>query len=191
MRCVICGVTLWALGCAGSGSGLNEGPRPVGSTGTVTSAYSSGNSGGGVSHPLYSSSDLGIEITLPVPVDSAYTAMERGYFNLGIDLKTRDDASHTIGNKKLIVMRQMLGHRASDLFDCGLDPTIGVQRADRYRLTVSVISTLSAAGPGRTVVTTKAYAEAEDLATSATPVYCSSTGLMERTLVQAAGLQPS
>jgi hypothetical protein len=190
MRFVMCLSTIALAACASTGATTNDGLRQVGQTETVTSSYSTGQAGG-TSHTLYTTSDLGVETVVHGALDTAYRAMTRGYLSLGVDTKTRDDAAHVVGNKHLVAMHSMLGHPLSAFFNCGIDPTTGVMRADKYRLTISVVSTLGPAPQGATLVTTKAWAQAEDLATSASSVYCSSTGLIERSLVQASGLQPS
>jgi hypothetical protein len=192
MRFVMCLSTISLAACASSGATTNDGLRQVGQTETATSAFNAGtNQAGGTSHVLYTTSDLGVETVVRGAVDTAYRAITRGYLSLGVDTKTMDDAAHVVGNKHLVAMHSMLGRPLSTFFNCGIDPTTGVMRADRYRLTISVVSTLGPGPQGATLVTTKAWAQAEDLATSASSVYCSSTGLIERSLVQASGLQAS
>jgi len=196
MRFVVCATAAMALGCAsGGGSAPEGGVRDIGTV-QIPGGAGSKDSRGGASGAgagtmtLYTSADVGMMTTVPAPVDAAYSALTKGYLSLGIDLATRDPGAHVIGNRHIVVMHEMFGHRLSAFFECGIDPVMGTQRADTYRLTYSVVSTLSSADAGQSRVTTLVTAQAADLATSASTVYCSSTGLMERTLLKASGFQP-
>lgn len=140
---------------------------------------------------VYTNADVGNQTVVSAPLDSAYAALNAAYQSLGVDIKTSDPAQHMLGNRHIVAMRTFLGSHLSTFFDCGNDATIGTPRADSYQLSISVVSTLSAKDAQNTRVTTLATAMAIDLATSATPVYCPSTGKLERSLLRAAGFQPN
>jgi hypothetical protein len=138
---------------------------------------------------MYGNADLGDQTVVPASLDSAYAAIVLAYRSLGVDIKTSDPSEHLLGNRHIVVMRTWLGSRLSTFFNCGNDPAIGTPRADTYQLIISVVSTLSAKDAQNTRVTTLATAQANDLATSASAVYCPSTGKIERSLLKAAGFQ--
>lgn len=139
---------------------------------------------------MYGSAETGEAAQLGAPIDSAYAGILMAYRSLGIDIKTSDPAQHVLGNRHLVVMRRFLGSPLSTFFSCGNDPALGTPRADSYQMIISVVSTLVAKDANNTTVTTLATAQANDLATSASSVYCSSTGKLERSLLKAAGFQP-
>jgi hypothetical protein len=182
MRFVVC---LTALGIAACATGS---PPPEGGDRLVAAMPGAGYKGEALL--LHSSSELGVLDAVPGPIDSVFGQMAAAYLSLGLDVKTRDPVEHVIGNKQLTVMGTIFHRRLSAFFNCGIDPTVGVPRADKYRVTFSVTSTLTRADdPGKTRITTLVSAIASDLYTSATPVECESTGALERALVHAAGYQ--
>lgn len=186
MRYVVCAMmALGVLGCATGGG------APAGGLRDVAETEPGANNGRGGQHVIYSSADLGEEADVPASLDTAYAAMAMAYQSLGAEIKTSDPSQHLIGNRHIVVMRTWLGSRLSTFFSCGNDPAIGTPRADSYQLIISVVSTLSAKDAQNTRVTTLATAQANDLGTSASAVYCPSTGKIERSLLKAAGFQQS
>jgi hypothetical protein len=178
-------MALAAMGCASRGGGAPEGGiRDVVET-------PRGNGRQGEPRIMYGDADLGDQTIVPAPLDTAYAAITAAYRNLGLDIKTSDPSEHMLGNKHIVVMRTWLGSRLSTFFNCGNDPAIGSARADSYQLIISVISTLSVKDAADTRVTTLVSAQANDLATSASAVYCPSTGKLERSILRAAGFRPS
>lgn len=184
MRFVVCAVALGVSGCASGGGAPAGGLRDVAET--TPNGNSNHREG---SHILYGNADLGEESIVPAPLDTAYAALTAAYQSLGVDIKTNDPSQHVFGNRHIVVMRTWLGSRLSTFFSCGNDPAIGAPRADSYQLIISVVSTLTAKDAQNTRVTTLASATATDLATSASAVYCASTGKIERSLLKAAGFQ--
>lgn len=185
-RSVVCAVAamVWGLvGCASGGQAPEGGVRDVAQTLPSESSSREG------SHIIYGNADVGEESFVPVPLDTAYDAMTMAYKSLGVDIMTSDPAQHVLGNRHIVVMRTWLGSRLSTFFNCGNDPAIGTPRADSYQLIISVVSTLSPKDGQNTRVTTLASATATDLATSASAVYCPSTGKIERSLLKAAGFE--
>jgi hypothetical protein len=186
MRFVVCAMALGALGCATGGATPEGGSRSVAET-----QFSGTNREGRDAHTLISNADLGSQNIVAAPVDTAYAAIATAYRSLGVDIKTSDPSQHMLGNRHIVMMHSWLGSRLSTFFNCGYDPALGTPRADSYQMIISVVSTLSAKDAQNTRVTTLATAQANDLATSASSVYCSSTGKIERSLLKAAGLDQS
>ncbi len=185
MRFVMSALALVAVGCASGGATPEGGNRDVAE---VSAGGANGREG---SHIVYSDADLGTEMSVPAPLDSAEAALRAAYQSLGVEIKTSDPAQHMFGNRHIVVMRTWIGSRLSTFFNCGNDPALGTPRADSYQLIISVVSTLSVKDAQDTRVTTLATAQANDLATSASPVYCPSTGKVERALLRTAGFQPN
>jgi len=186
MRFVVWAMALGAMGCATGGGTPEGGLRDV----AETTPNGNSNSREGA-HIIYGGADLGEQSIVPAPLDTAYAAITMAYQSLGLAIKTSDPSQHMLGNRHIVVMRTWLGSRLSTFFNCGNDPAIGSPRADSYQLIISVISTLSVKDAADTRVTTLVSAQANDLATSASAVYCPSTGKLERSIIRAAGFQPS
>ena len=137
------------------------------------------------------SSDLGMLTNVPVPIDSAYAALTKAYASLGLPITTKDPVAHTVGNGRVVVLHKMMGRNLSAYLSCGIDPVMGRQRADTYQVIFSMVSTLMKNDSGSTRIVTLVTGQATDLATSASSVYCSSTGVLEGALLQAAGYPSS
>lgn len=177
-------MALGLVGCASGGNTTPEGGiRDVAET---TPGPSDAREG---PHIMYTNSDLPNDAVVPSSLDSAYAALQIAYRSLGMEIKTSDPAQHMLGNRHIVVMRTFLGSPLSTFFSCGMDPAVGRPRADTYQLVISVVSTLTAKDAGDTRVSTLASAQANDIATSASSVYCPSTGKLERSLLRAAGFQ--
>ena len=199
MRYLVC---LGAIGLVGCATGAPEGgPRDNGAMPTMSGLNNgrgvggssvnqpTGNSAGRVS--AFTSSDLGMLTTVPVPLDSAYNALAKAYATLGLPVTTNDPAEHTVGNRHVVVLHKMMGRKLSAYFSCGIDAVMGWQRADSYKVSFSMVSTLSKNDAGSTRVVTLVTGTASDIATTASDVYCSSTGVLETALLNAAGYQPN
>ena len=189
----MCAAALVAVGCH---TGTPEGgPRDNGAFPTSSGlskmgeALPHGNSTGRVS--AFTTSDLGMLTTVPVPLDSAYSALTKAYATLGLPVTTNDPAEHTVGNRHVVVLHKMMGRNLSAFFSCGIDAVMGRQRADTYKVSFSMVSTLTKNDAGSTRVITLVTGMASDIATSASDVYCSSTGVLETALLNAAGYQPN
>jgi hypothetical protein len=155
----------------------------------VAETGNGGTGGRDGAHIAYATADLGEQAVVSAPIDSAYASLVVAYQSLGVDIKTSDPAQHVLGNRHIVVMHSWLGSRLSAFFSCGNDPAIGTPRADSYRMTISVVSTLSAKDAKNTTITTLASAQGNDLGTSASAIYCPSTGKLERSILKAAGFQ--
>lgn len=185
MRIAMWLIALAALGCASGGSA-----PPEGGIRDVEESTAGGNGREGP-HIVYGDADVGDQEVVPVSIDSAYNAITNAYRSLGLEIKVVDPGTHMVGNRHIVVMRTLMGSRLSTYFNCGNDPAIGTPRADSYQLIFSVVSTLSSTGPNSTRVVTLVKGQANDLATSASSVYCPSSGKLERTILRAAGFQAS
>lgn len=128
--------------------------------------------------------------TVSGPTDTVFKAPENqvqravlaAYRQLGIPAGM-DPSRRQIGNGSLDLMHEHQGKRLSQFFNCGQD--VNGVKADNYRLTVSIVSTIRPGGEG-TLVTTDVHAQARDVAgTSTSPITCGTTGRLEQMLHEA------
>ena len=137
---------------------------------------------------LRTTPDYSIRDAIPKPVDEAFAAMLLAYQKLGIQTTTNDVDGHSVGNMSVTALRQFHGQDLSRYFECGRD-AFNTPRADRYRITFSVVSTLAADGPGVTKVETLVTARGNDPSGNGNDVYCSTTGHLEALLIETAKQQ--
>ncbi len=131
--------------------------------------------------------DYAIDGALPKPVDEAFAAMLLAYQKLGIEATTNDPSGHNVGNMQVQAVHRFNGEDLSRYFECGRD-ALQTPRADRYRITFAVVSTLTADGPTATKISTLVTARGTDPG-GGTDVYCSTTGHLENEIVKTAKQQ--
>jgi len=136
---------------------------------------------------LRTTPDYAIQGAIPKPVDEAYAAMLLAYQKLGITTTANDPDNRRVGNLAVTVVHRLNGEDLSRYFECGRD-ALGTPRADRYRITFSVMSTVAADGPTAANVQTMVTAHGTDPG-GGSDVYCSTTGHLELELVKAAKLE--
>jgi hypothetical protein len=137
---------------------------------------------------LRTTPDYAIKGRVARPADEAFAGMLLAYQKLGIEATTNDPAGHTIGNASVTVLRRWNGEDLSRFFECGRD-AFQTPRADRYRITFSVATTLAAEGTTDTKVQTLVTARGTDPGGNGGDAYCSSTGHLEGLLVKMANQQ--
>lgn len=130
--------------------------------------------------PDYAQTDYVVE-----PVDEAYANLLLAYQKLGIEATTNDPVGHHVGNTSVALLHQFNHQSLSSFFECGRDG-FGTPRADRYRIVVSVVSSLAADGANGTKVETMVTARGIDSGGTGTDVYCSTTGHLEALLIKMA-----
>lgn len=119
------------------------------------------------------------QITVAVPVDTAFSLITAAYQKLGIEVKTFDPVTRRVGNSNFILRREFAGKPMSSFLNCGNDLTGPF--ADRARIFLSLVSTVEAKSGGA-VINTVLEATAQDIATSSDRKYCGTTGLFESEL---------
>jgi hypothetical protein len=134
---------------------------------------------------IRTNADRAIEGDIALPVDEAFAAMLLAYQKLGITATTNDPDTHRVGNMTVSVVHRFNGQDLSKYFECGRD-AFGTPRADRYRITFSVVSRLAAEGTADTQVETLITARGTDPGGQGSDLYCSSSGRLELELVAAA-----
>jgi hypothetical protein len=115
--------------------------------------------------------------TVPAPVDSVWPALPRVYEMLGIAEAGADPARKVFGALEFRP-RRIEDKRLSTYIDCGMGVT-AVPKADAYQVTMSVLTQLTPADGGGTVVATLVEATGKPRGVSGNPVYCQSNGVLE------------
>jgi hypothetical protein len=113
---------------------------------------------------------------VPAPPAKVFTALNSVYGDLGIDVKLSDPTSGQIGNRNFVKTHRLAGEPISSYVDCGL--TVTGLAADNYRVTMSLVSQVTARDGGSNVETWLT-AGARDLATSTGDISCVSKGTLE------------
>jgi hypothetical protein len=110
-----------------------------------------------------------------------FAALASAYSDLGIEVKLSDPTNGQIGNRNFSKIHSLAGEPISKFLDCGM--ILMGQAADNYRITMSVVSQVTARG-AETNLETWLTASARDLGTSTASVSCSSTGALETRINQ-------
>lgn len=137
---------------------------------------------------LRTTPDYAIKGAMPLAIDETFAAMWLAYQKLGIEATTNDPVGHNLGNTSMTVLHRFNNEDLSRFFECGRDG-FGTPRADRYRVTFAVVTSLRADGPGATRVETLVTARGSDPGGDGQDVYCSTTGHLEALLLKTAKQQ--
>jgi hypothetical protein len=120
-----------------------------------------------------------------VPATRVWLALEAAYKSLEIEVTTQDIPSHTIGNRDFWKMRTLGSTRLSRFVDCGSGPS--GNKADSYRIYLSVLSVVTTQPNGRTKVETQVVPTGVDVYGGAVDrLPCGSTGELERQIAEGA-----
>ena len=124
---------------------------------------------------------------IPFSAEQVWQVLSAAYADIGIEVKSSDPATRTLGNVNFHPRGAINGRRVSEYLDCG-NSNLGAPIADVYSVRMSIQSSVVPAGTGSTVQT-RITAFARDMnGSSSTPVHCNSRGRLESYL-QAALLQ--
>jgi hypothetical protein len=196
MRLIACLSALGLLACATGSNGnapqpavQNLGDQPTGNGHAVALG---GNNPNGMVHSamptaIYTAPDRGVVKSVSTPIDKAYTDIMSGYVGIGVQILSSDPKGYVVGNKRVVVTSTLNGQALSKFFNCGYAAS-GFPRADSYRVTFSMLTSLYKVDSASTEITTLVTGAGEDPGTGAT-TSCHSTGVLERTLLRAAGYQ--
>lgn len=122
-----------------------------------------------------------VNTTIGSPLNAAWRAMPAVYQSLKIPLTTVDQASHTIGNEGMKVLKKLGDVSLSKYIDCG-NSQIG-PNAESYDVHLSIVSQLTANANGTTKLTTNLVASARPLAYAQEYSHCSSKGVLEAKII--------
>jgi hypothetical protein len=118
-------------------------------------------------------------ITVKGSSEAVLEALRSAYKDLGIDVELWDPPHGQVGNRSFTKMYRLAGDRMSHFVGCGI--TEMGQAADAFRITMSVVSDVTAAGDGWQI-DTRLDAHADDLASSKGRIACQSKGTLEEKL---------
>jgi hypothetical protein len=119
--------------------------------------------------------------TLAFPLDRTWAALRLVFDSLQIPVATMDAASHIIGNPEMKLRRRLGDVSLSQYINCG--NTQGAPSAETYDIRMSVLTQAVSQSPGSTSVLTMVEARGKPITMSGEYTLCSSTGLLERRLV--------
>jgi hypothetical protein len=123
-----------------------------------------------------------VERRIDAPVDRAWKLLPTVFDSLGIPVEHSDSRTHSLGNRAVRVRRQLAGTRLSRLVDCGR--SAAGFNADRYQVTLSVVTTLAPAPDGGTSAYTVVEGRATDPGVAGDPVRCATTGQLESLIAE-------
>lgn len=115
--------------------------------------------------------------TVAAALDSVWAVLPEVYEALGIAGAGADPERKVFGNPEF-KPRRIDGQRLSRYIDCGRGVT-AAPRADEFDVTMSVLTRLTAAEGGGTLVQTTVQATGKPRAVSGNPVFCPSRGTLE------------
>lgn len=116
---------------------------------------------------------------------SHWRQLNAAFGALGLPITQRDSVEHVLASRETALNGRFGDASLSRVLDCGRT-TMGAQRADAYRVWLSVASQLQESGNGTTLRTT-VVARAMDPSSSTAPIQCGSTGVLEEELAKQLG----
>lgn len=136
----------------------------MGTPGMMVTAYHDGEA------PVYD---------LTASPEAVWSVLPPVYDELKIRMGTSDAANRVYGNRTLAVNRTLGGKPLSTYLSCGAD-AFGVPLADKYRVDMSILTTLAPVEGGKTRITTQIAATASNPSVSSATTNCASTGNLEQ-----------
>lgn len=116
---------------------------------------------------------------------SLWARLNAAYSDLGLAVTSRDSADFAIGAQNAQFNGRFGKSQMSRIINCGTTP-FGTERANAYRVWLTVATQLQASGTG-TKVRTSIAARAQDQSSSTAAVQCGSTGALEADIAAALG----
>jgi hypothetical protein len=114
--------------------------------------------------------------------DRAWSFLPEVFRGFGLDIATIDPATHTVDGQKVRARGQFAGSMYSRYLDCG--DTRGVPNANRYEITMHVVTRLAPAGD-KTLVATTVVAEGRFTETGGTAVPCAANNEIAKKVFEA------
>jgi hypothetical protein len=115
------------------------------------------------------------------PLDQTFAALRFVYDSLPIPVATLDPVSHVIGNPEMKLRRRLGDVGLSQYINCG--NTQGAPSAETYEIRMSVLTQALSVSQGSTSVLTTVEARGKPITMSGEYTLCSSTGVLERRIV--------
>ena len=159
-----------ALASATIGCSSSPGPTPAESNRVLIT---------GRRGALLSRDVAAVSVLIKAPPDKVLVALLSAYSDLGIDVELYDRTVGQAGNRNFSSVHRLAGEPISKFLGCG--QTLMGETADKYRVTMSLVSQVTTRGAD-TNLDTWLTASARDLGSSSTSASCVSTGALENKL---------
>jgi hypothetical protein len=140
-------------------------------------------SGGTIDLSYLATSRSAVVDTVPAPIDSVWRDLPKAYEALGISEVRQAPGSWMVGNTGFNVRHHLGKRRVSRYLNCGYGQTGPM--ADDAIVHVGILTQLSSAGDGRTVVRSAVSATATPTSISGGPARCQTTGRLESAIADA------
>jgi hypothetical protein len=131
--------------------------------------------------------EQGVARKLAVPPGDVWTALTEVYQDLELEPDFVDPRTHQIGNRRL-TRSQVAGEAAEALVRCASEGS-GPSAANRFRITLSILSRVDAAGADSQLRTTVTGSASRVDGSSVSRVNCFSKGILEKRILDGVGLK--
>ena len=126
----------------------------------------------------------GAQVVVPASVDKVWAALLLAYPEIGIQVLSINRPSGELGNRNFRILHKLNGKAAAIYLNCGFDAIIGPQ-ANSYPIDASMLTVVRADTAGTTYMETHLTGTAKKIGAVADPLYCGTTGALERQLADA------
>jgi hypothetical protein len=158
--------------CAGSGGGGSE-------TRTVTIL-----TGDGQQIEVRRTTEPPTDHRVALTADEAWSALPDVYHSLSLEADIRAPAQREIGVSQRRYRGQVLDRRATEFFNCGVEPGLNRPLADRARIDARIVTAVLENADGTASLRTRIQATAMPTGGTGGRAECRSTGLMERIIAE-------
>jgi hypothetical protein len=172
MRVIVTLTCATLVGCASGGAG-SPGSPPM-ETVRVQSGSAMMTT---TTHPTINANGATVEF----PLDQTWLALRLAYDSLSIPVATLDREAHVIGNPEMRLRHRLGNVGLSQYINCG--NAQGTPSAETYDIRMSVLTQAQVVAQGSTSVLTMVEARGKPITMSGEYTLCSSTGLLERRIV--------
>jgi hypothetical protein len=126
-------------------------------------------------------------ITAPVPGSptTLWPALNAEYAKLNLPITQRDSSEYALAAQNAAFNGRFGDGPMARIVDCGLTP-FGSQRANAYKVWLTVVSQLQPSGSGG-VLRTSVSAKAQDPNSSSSAIQCGTTGALEAEIANSLG----
>ena len=126
----------------------------------------------------------GVEAVIAAPPDKVWAALLVAYPAMGIPALSINRPIGEVGNRNFRILHKLSGEPASIYLNCGFDALVGPQ-ANSYPIDASMLTVIRPDSAGATHIETRLSGSARKIGVVADPLYCGSTGALERKLTEA------
>ncbi len=172
---------LAATACASSNPPAASGPAPVETVRLVD--------GGGMLTMTTTPSGGSMDAAVPMALDQVWRRLPVVFDSLGIPIGMVDPTAHTIGNPSYRLRRRVGTVALSKYINCG--SAQGMSSADTYEISLSVVTQARSTGAASTTLSTTVAASGHPITQSGDDVRCTSTGTLERKILEMVTGRPS